>query len=101
MLAEASAGVLRHYPSVEMPAQMIDWGMLGMALATVYGPRFIAMRNNRSKPRAVSAAPVQTAQQPGPAPIPTQADPAPQAPKNNVVTIPGLGMVDLGNRQHP
>lgn len=46
-LAQASANVLRHYPSVQMPAQMIDWVALAMALGTVYAPRVIAIRNNR------------------------------------------------------
>ena len=50
MLAEGAANVMRHYPSVVMPAQMVDWTNLVFVLGAVYGPRFMVMRQKRIAP---------------------------------------------------
>lgn len=38
-LAEAMAAVARHYPQLQMPEKVLDWGNLATWMATIYGPR--------------------------------------------------------------
>jgi hypothetical protein len=113
MLAQSTADVLRHYPSVKMPAQTIDWISLASALGMVYGPRLVAIRNNRRGKNApqdlgslndirAAAPPKQQTAQTAPkadAPIILHpAPPAPTAPPNGqvrVTDIPGLPGVTI------
>lgn len=101
MLAQNTANVLRHYPSVQMPAQMVDWVALMMAAGTIYGPRMIAIRNNRMAARRAppqdeiradtrATATVNTAPSPAPQTVhaPTRSNGA--EPLVSVSDIPGL-----------
>jgi len=46
-IASASAQVLRHYPAVVLPAQTVDWIALLSVIGMAYGPRLVAIRQNR------------------------------------------------------
>lgn len=45
-LSKAIAQVTRHY-NFETTEKAVDWSSLMMSLAMIYGPRFVAIRNNR------------------------------------------------------
>lgn len=57
LLAEKTAAVLAHYPNVIVSAKTVDTISLFMALGHVYGPRAVAIRNNRRAARAAPARP--------------------------------------------
>lgn len=54
MLAQATADVARHYPSVKTPIEITDWIGLITVCGMVYGPRLVAIRNNRRNARTAA-----------------------------------------------
>lgn len=79
-LGEGIAQVAQFY-DVQASEKTIAWTNLSIAVAVVYGPRLVALMGNR----------------PSKAEKPEVEKPVPAGRKNaNLVTIPGLGPVDVG-----
>ncbi len=103
-LASASAQVLRHYPAVVLPAQTVDWIALMSVIGMAYGPRLVAIRQNRMNRQAPpapvdlgnfndlrAAAPKEAAARPVVTPIrPMQPAPGPVPSGMQSVDIPGM-----------
>lgn len=65
-MAKAISDVARHYPAFQASEKVTDWGNLIMCAAFIYGPRIIAVSNNKrarrvARAQAVPQAPAQTA----------------------------------------
>lgn len=45
-LAEAMAAVAKHYPQLQVPEKLLDWGNLATWIATIYGPRVAILSLN-------------------------------------------------------
>ena len=70
-LADATANVARHYDLPDLPQKTVDWVMLMIALAAIYGPRIksYSAKHSRALPLAKKA--------PQPASSPKVAEPTP------------------------
>lgn len=87
-LAEGTANVLRHYPSVTMPAQALDWIGLATCIGMVYGPRLVAIRMRNRSGRAAPVMRDVNAPRENVATV----TPSPAAPSNddNMIDVPGM-----------
>lgn len=86
-MAKAISDVARHYPVFQASEKVTDWGNLIMCAAFIYGPRIIAVSNNKRARRVAK----QAAMPQAPATMPNGRAVNPQAAEQfTEVQIPGM-----------